>query len=315
MESIEINLDLPPKERWHFAANYRTEINEIIACYWVDLADYVALIESVLDNYKALFIPSSYLEEIECIANYCDYTADQILIANLYYDIVKFAFACTAFSFEKDGSIWHARNLDWWTENDVLKKYTKIFTFTKGGQTVFQSIGWVGFVGVLSGIKPHRFSITLNAIVSDEPPMMAKPVSFLLREVLEGDYHFQQAQNMLEQTTIVCDCLLLLSGTTAGQMLVIERTPQSSKTRQAANGFIIVTNDYKKINYKSNNQSALKDTSCGRYNRTQLLLERELPSNPIDCFSILNDKAVKMQITVQQMVFNPQQGLLEIKVP
>jgi len=313
MKTIEINLDLPPKDRWHFAKNYTQEINDIITCYWVDLEDYVELIETYLEAYKSLFIPTSYIEEIECIANYCAYTSDQILIANLYYDIVKFAFACTAFAFQKEGHIWHARNLDWWTENDVLKKYTKVFNYTKGGKTVFQSVGWVGFVGVLSGMKPNQFSITLNAIVSDEAPNMAKPITFLLREVLEGDNSFQEAQEILEQTEIICDCLLLIAGTAANEMLVIERTPRSSQTRLAKNGFIIVTNDYQKIAYESKNQSALKDTSCGRYNQTQLLLEKKLPKNPSDCFQILNDKAVKMQITVQQMVFNAKLGLIEVK--
>lgn len=313
MQTLTIDLDLPPKDRWHFAAEYSQEINEIIACYWVDLEDYVDLIESYLEVYKTQFIPNSYLEEIECIANYCDYSADQILIANLYYDIVKFAFACTAFSFENDQSIWHARNLDWWTENDVLKKYTKVFNFTKGGQTVFQSVGWVGFIGVLSGLKPNHFSITLNAIVSNEAPNIAKPISFLLREVLEGSHDFQQAQTILEQTDIICDCLLLLSGTKPNEMLVIERTPSTSKTRYAQDNFIIVTNDYKKTPHKSNNQSALKDTSCGRYDRTQFLLKQKTPHNTEACFEILNDPAVKMQITVQQMIFNPKIGLIEIR--
>lgn len=315
MQAITINLELPPEERWHFAAQYRQEINEIIACYWVDLEDYIELIESYLELYKAQFISDSYLKEIDCISNYCDYSSDQILIANLYYDIVKFAFACTAFSFEKDQRIWHARNLDWWTENDVLKKYTKIFNFTKGGQTVFQSVGWVGFVGVLSGLKPKHFSITLNAIVSDEAPKIAKPISFLLREVLEGTHTFQQAKSTLESTDIICDCLLLLSGTKPNEMLVIERTPSSSKTRyaNANDNFIIVTNDYQKITYKSNNQSALKSTSCGRYDRTQFLLKQKTPNNIEECFEILNDQRVKMQITVQQMVFNPQLGLVEVR--
>lgn len=313
MQSIEINLDLPPKERWDFAANYTKEINEIIACYWIDVEDYVELIESYLAAYKNLFIPASYIEEIECIAKYCAYTADQILIANLYYDIVKFAFACTAFAFQKEDRIWHARNLDWWTENDVLKKYTKIFNYTKGGKTVFQSVGWVGFVGVLSGIKPKQFSITLNAIVSDEAPNMAKPITFLLREILEGDTTFLQAKETLEQTEIICDCLLLVAGTSAKEMIVIERTPRSSKTRSAENGFIIVTNDYKKIAYESKNQSALKDTSCGRYDQTKRLLHQALPTTASDCFEILNDKAVKMQITVQQMVFSANTGLIEVK--
>ena len=162
-------------------------------------------------------------------------------------------------------------------------------------------------------MKPNQFSITLNAIVSDEAPNMAKPITFLLREVLEGDYNFQQAKETLETTEIICDCLLLLAGTRTEEMMVIERTPRSSKTRLAENGFIIVTNDYKKIAYESKNQSALKDTSCGRYDQTRRLLNQALPASALDCFKILNDKDVKMQITVQQMVFSPNIGLIEVK--
>ena len=146
METIEINLDLPPAERWHMAGAYSQEIDALIDCYWKDIEDYIDFINEYLDAFKAAFVPPAYWEEIQGLAAFSRYTADQILIANLYYDIVKFAFACTAFAFEKNGVIWHARNLDWWTDNAALEKYTKVFRYTRGGKTVFQAVGWMGFV-------------------------------------------------------------------------------------------------------------------------------------------------------------------------
>lgn len=314
MKIIEINLDLPAHQRWDFAVDYQKEINEIIACYWVDIEDYLDLILGYLDEYKQQFVPKAYWEEIQCIAKYCDFSPDQVLIANLYYDIVKFAFACTAFAFEKDQTIWHARNLDWWTENDILKKYTNVFKFTRNGQTVFQSVGWVGFIGVLSGFKPNGFSVTLNAIVSDEAPNIATPITFLLREVLEGDNDFASAKNVLENTDIVCDCLLLVAGLNSSEMIVIERTPRTSKTRSSTNGYIIVTNDYQLMDYETRTDNALSSSSCGRYDQTKKYLEHSCPSNLTECFQVLDDPKVKMQITVQQMVFNAKQNLLNIKI-
>ncbi|MGH1336513.1 MAG: C45 family autoproteolytic acyltransferase/hydrolase [Aureispira sp.] len=313
MTTLEINLDLPPQERWHFAAQYTQEINEIIACYWVDIEDYLELIEVYLEDYKTVFISKDFWEEIKGLAKYCAYTADQILIANLYYDIVKFAFACTAFAVEVNGHIYHARNLDWWTENDVLKTHTKIFKFTRAGKTIFQSVGWIGFVGVLSGMKPNAFSVTLNAIVSDEVPNMGKPIAFLLREVLEGTYTFQQAKTILEETTLIGDCLLLLAGVKREELCVIERTPTQKVTRTTQETFILVTNDYKGMVQDSKNQSALKETSCGRYEQTKFLLEQRTPSGAKACFDVLSDKDVKMTITVQQMVFNTSLGLVECR--
>lgn len=312
MQEITINLDLPPNQRWDFAVDYRNEINELIACYQKDIEDYEALFEEYLVVFKTQ-IPAAYLEEIKCIAKYCDYNENQVLFANLYYDIVKYAFACTAFAYYQEGAIWHARNLDWWTENEALKKHTKIFNFSKKGKTVFQSVGWVGYAGVLSGMKPDCFSITLNAIVSDEAPNLAKPVSFLLREVLEGNYSFDSAKQLLEKTPIVCDCLLLLAGTKKNELVVIERTPTTSKTRTATENFIIVTNDYKEINTsKVGNETILNETSCGRYDQTKELLESTFPKDEKECFEILNHPKVKMKITVQQMIFSAKRNKIQL---
>lgn len=313
METITINLDLPPEQRWSMAAGHRAAINELMACYLKDIEDYEALFVEMLPAYQATFIPSDYLKEIEALSAYCDYSVQQVLFANLYYDIVKFAFACTAYACWDRDSIWHARNLDWWTDNDALKKHTKIFNYTRGGVTVFQSVGWVGFVGVLSGYKPHYFALTLNAIISDEAPNIAKPVTFLLRELLEGDHNFASAKKALEETEIVCDCLLLLSGTQPDEMVVIERTPTQSATRTASDGCIVVTNDYKVLSeLEVASGTVLNTTSCGRFDQTKQLLQQAFPSTAEACYQILNHKQVKMGITVQQMVFNACRNSLDI---
>ncbi len=313
---IEIDLDASPAKRWEFARSYSNEINELVVCYWKEIDEYAELIQEYIGLYKSLYIPQAYQEEIRCLAQYCKFTEDQLLIVNLYYDIIKIGFACTAFAFEQSDSIWHARNLDWWTENDLLAKYTKVFHWKKGGKTVFKSVGWMGFIGVLSGMKPHQFSITLNAVLSEEAPNFAKPISFLLREVLEDNHTYQSAKEKLETTPIVCDCLLLLAGTKAGEIAVIERTPTKSQTRYANQQHIVVTNDYKTAIVNDNHrQNILTDTSCMRYDKAKALLLQQFPNDEAACFQILDDEAVKMTITVQQMVFNADKDLVFTKEP
>ena len=97
-------------------------------------------------------------------------------------------------------------------------------------------------------------------------------------------------------------------------MVVVERTPTTSEIRLAKNNFIIVTNDYKLIsNEDEKHQNILNETSCGRYDQTQCLLQEEIPVNASSCFKILSDEKVKMQITVQQMVFNAKDNLIEVR--
>ncbi len=185
-----VNLDLPPKERWTFLKDFKEELNELIDYYLSEL-DEQSLFSDNIESYKNEIIPVEYLEEIEYISSISKFTPNQILIANLYYDILKFYFGCTAFAFYNGNTILHARNLDWHTENNMLGKYSKIFDFRMEGKTVFKTVGWAGFIGALSGTKPNTFTVTLNAVLSDDSPEIAYPVSFLLSDVLAFANRFQ----------------------------------------------------------------------------------------------------------------------------
>jgi len=310
-EEYIVNLDLPPEERWKFLIDYKEEVNDLLQCYLNDFEGAEFIFESI-GAYKQEIISEEYLKEIEFIASISKFSSNEILIANLYYDVLKFYLGCTAFAFENNGKVIHSRNLDWWTKNNLLSKHSKIFDFRRNGNTVFKTVGWVGFIGALSGIKPHKFSLTLNAVLSNDNPELAKPVSFLLRDILDSANTFEEAKRKLEITTIASDCLILLSGTKSKEMVVIERTPTRFATREAENNFIIVTNDYKQLENNLAEESILQSTSCGRFDRTKELLNKKKPINFEECFNILKDEKVMMGITVQQMVFDNNSG--EIKL-
>lgn len=306
-----INLDLPPKERWGFLVDYKTEVDELLQCYLNDFVGADFIFESI-EAYKSAVISTDYLEEIEFISSISKFSANEILIANLYYDVLKFYLGCTAFAIAADDTVLHARNLDWWTDNNLLSSQSKIFNYQRKGKTVFKTVGWVGFIGALSGTKPGKFSITLNAVLSKDSAEIAMPVSFLLRDVLDNANSFDNAKETLEKTTIASDCLLLLSGTKPEEMAVIERTPKRSATRNSKNGFVSVTNDYKLLENGKSGESQLQATSCGRYNRACELISKKLPTNSGECLEILQDEKVMMGITVQQMVFNNKTGDIEL---
>jgi len=301
-----VNLDLPPRERWQFLKNYTTEINDLLQCYLNDFAGNTLLYQGIA-QFKDMVVPKDYQEEFRAVADVCKFNETEVLVANLTYDILKFVMGCSAFAKHNGSTMLHSRNLDWYTENNLLSRHSMIFEFQKNNQTVCKTIGWPGFIGALSGTKPGKFSITLNAVFSKDKPEIAYPVSFLLRDVLTNANSYQEAKTILEHTTISNDCLLLLSGINPREHVVIERTPKRFATREALENFIIVTNDYKKLeNGEASNM--LRDTSCFRYDRIQALLRKRAISGPEKCFSILKDPMIKMPITVQQMVFDNTTG-------
>ncbi len=302
-----VNLDLPPDQRWTFLIDYKEAINDLLQCYLNDFKGADFIFDNI-ELFKKVIISEEYLQEIDFIASISNFSSNEVLIANLYYDILKFYFGCTAFAVSNGQAVMHGRNLDWHTENNLLGMHSLIFNFKQEGKTLFKTIGWPGFIGTLSGIRPGKFSLTLNAVLSEDAPEIAMPVSFLLRDILTSSNSFQEAMQKLENTKIASDCLILLSGISADEKIVIERTPKRFATRTSDSGYIIVTNDYKKIQNNTSGISVLQSTSCGRYERAEFLLKKIIPDNLERCMDILIDEGVKMNITVQQMVFDNTTG-------
>jgi acid ceramidase/N-acylethanolamine-hydrolysing acid amidase len=187
-----------------------------------------------------------------------------------------------------------------------------IFDYQKEGKTVFKTVGWPGFVGALSGIKPQKFAITLNAVLSEDQAALALPISFVLRDVLETCDSFSAAKTALENTPIICDCLLLLSGTKSNEKVVIERTPKRTETRMSEEDFIVATNDYKQLQNGHVAGNILQATSCGRFDTATKLLRENKVQHEQQCLDVLQNENVMMGITVQQMVFTVNTG--EIKL-
>lgn len=306
-----VNLDLPASKRWAFLQQYQAELNALLQCYLSVFEGYTPLLESI-GYYKKLVVPHEYLQEIQCIAAISTkFDENQVLLANLSYDILKFFFGCTAFASHTGKTMLHSRNLDWPTNDNLLSRHSMIFNFQKGGKTIFRTVGWPGFVGALSGTKPGKFSLTLNAVMSNDKPEVACPVTFLLRDVLFACESYTDARETLEQNEIACDCLILLSGVQQGEHVVIERTPKRFATRESREKFIAVTNDYKKLE-NGLSENILQATSCGRYDRVLELLRKETPQTPEDCLNILKDDDIQMLITVQQMVFDNTTGNIQL---
>ena len=312
MHKIELDLGRSPRDRWFVEDDSKNAISELIGYYLQDLGMDDDYLESLGDRLVS-GIPDEFVCEIEGLSVRSGVSRERLLALNLYYDFTKLILGCTAFAVETDTGLFHARNLDWLSSNKALSRLTQICHYVNGPKGKFTTIGWPGSVGALSGMADKRFSITLNASLSnDERIQNGVPVSFLIREVLQYAASFDEAVEWLTTTKIPCDCLLLVTGIKKGEAVAIERTPTRYAHRWINNGFVAVTNDYVslKIGDEANNiNNALASTSCGRMNRIVELLEQAIPTDEKRCFGYLSDQGVIMDITEQQMVFNAERCL------
>lgn len=312
---LEVDLALPPQKRWALSEDQREHAGELLDVYLRDLSVDDAML-ALLASSAAAVVPSDYHAEMSALADTLQRPLAHVLAGNLYYDALKVIWGCTAFAVDTDHGPIHARNLDWGTENRVLNDHTVVTAFKNAPAGSFTTIGWPGFVGVLSGVAAARFSVSLNAVLSDDPAKVDLPVVFLLRQVLEQAESFDQAVQMLTDTPIASDCLLLVAGPHRGQMCVIERTPNRHAVRHPTGGAVFATNDYLSLDANAvSTVGNLHATACGRRERIEQLVRTRRPANLQSCLQYLADSDVRMLITVQQMAFNPRNGEFLLRIP
>jgi len=343
---LTLDLSLPPAERWRGLEPHVTVARSLVDSYVRDLGlkDATALgpWSSRLDDYRAAFVRADLAAEMDSIARLIDRPAQSVLIANLYYDLVRAVIGCTAFAIDGPEGPMHARNLDWWTDEvllggeggaddagrpfQLLADGTLIVRARGAPAGTFDTVGWPAFVGAFSGVAAGRFAITMNAVLSNDRAPGGTSIALLLREVFERCASFDAAVRVLRDTPLACDCLLLVSGVRAGELVLIERTPTRAALRGPEHGVLVVTNDFRSAALcqpsmlTDSRQTAigadeLSRTACSRLERARQLATETRPTNTAGYFAILEDPAVRMGITVQHMVMHAATGALDVRIP
>ena len=314
---IQVDLRRPPAERWVELQPYVGNARRLFDQYATDLGG-AAQFHDMIGLYRDTCIEADHAAELSAVADMIGVPSEEALIVNLYYDAIKFVLGCTAFAVDTDRGPLHARNLDWWTENNLLSGSTLDVHVRGAAAGPFHLVSWPGFTGALSGVAPGRFAISLNAVLSNESPAFAPPITYVLRSVFETARTFAEAVDRLMATEIASDCLLLVTGIRLGEMVVVERTPTRAAVRHPDDGRLVVANDYLTLStstVETGTEQELQRTSCGRFARATALLGEHAPRNAGECFAVLTDPAVRMRITVQHMVLSAAQGLVDVRLP
>src|SRR5271163_3036200 len=93
----------------------------------------------------------------------------------------------------------HVRNLDW--PLATMGAATRVFRFRRGARE-FVSVGVPGHVGVLSGMLPNAYSVTINWAPPAGFPTFDFGPACLLRDTLETCDDYESAVATLTQTRL-----------------------------------------------------------------------------------------------------------------
>lgn len=188
---------------------------------------------------------SPYLAEITAIAAALEFSG-------IWFLNGSYQWGCTAYACDADDGPWLARTLDW--PFPGLGRHVEV-AHMSGPAGEFYSVAWPGFVGVLTGMAPGRFSASINQAPmyrrTERPalrlfdlianaaatwPVRHMPPDQLLRTVFETARDFAMARRLLETTPIARPVIYTLAGCAPGERCVIERTLDGFVTNTEATG-------------------------------------------------------------------------------
>ncbi|XP_053110490.1 acid ceramidase isoform X2 [Hemicordylus capensis] len=246
-----INLDLPPSERWvQIARDKKAElkamiqtIREIVIAF-LPSGKLIASLESKL-IWLGSTLPHPFNEEIKGIASATGCPLGDITMFNVFYEIFT---VCTSIVAEdKAGKLYHARNLDFglflgwdiknssWTTTRKLKPLMVSLDFQKNNKTVFKSANFAGYIGMISGVKPGIFTLTMNERFSLDGGYIGIFewllgqrdgwwMGFLTRSVLENSTSYEDAKDKLASSKLLAPAYFILAGNKSGEGCIITRS-------------------------------------------------------------------------------------------
>uniref|UniRef100_A0A0K0FXB0 N-acylethanolamine-hydrolyzing acid amidase (inferred by orthology to a human protein) n=1 Tax=Strongyloides venezuelensis TaxID=75913 RepID=A0A0K0FXB0_STRVS len=197
---FNINLDLPPRERYKMVAgSLGKEMRAVIATlkeFFGILGPLpMEILENVMQDAYENHFPLTYREEIEGISEASGVPIADMALMNIFYELSRF---CTSIVADNtNNEIFHARNLDFgqlfiWNISsqsyqltDTLKKASINLNFIKGGRLLFKGTTFAGHVGFISSMKPGAFSLTMNSRLV---PDISNVATWLMGG--ESDVHF-----------------------------------------------------------------------------------------------------------------------------
>jgi acid ceramidase len=252
-----INLDLPPLQRWDQLGKERAQqIAHLLTTFKqlllavTDLSQY--LIDFVDGHVGGLVdtFPMPYKDELKGLAKASGLNLGEVVLYNIFYEVFT---VCTSIVAQSpNGTLYHARNLDFglfmgwdpqnhtWHVTEALRPAIVNLDWQKSGKTLFKSVNYAGYIGILTAIKRDVFTLSMNErfnladggyigilkwLLGDRT---GNWMSFLTRHTMEDAASYKQAKDWLSNTPMLAPAYFILGGRQAGEASIITRSRASA---------------------------------------------------------------------------------------
>lgn len=174
-------------------------------------------------------VPERYLEEMQGLSDGAEIPLRVLQRVHALPDLtsVTCASSASAGPATQDGRLIQIRNLDWAIGSNV-QRYAALMVYEPAGKRPFVSVGWLGFIGVLSGISRSGISVAQIGAETQDSNLRGLPMPFLLRRVLEESDDLKQAVKIVEEGPRTVGYNYLFADAKTRSAVALETTRQHS---------------------------------------------------------------------------------------
>jgi isopenicillin-N N-acyltransferase-like protein len=171
------------------------------------------------------FVPPRYLEELKGLADGAGIPLVTLKRVHAIPDLTSVACASFAVSGSATlkGEMIHIRNLDWAIHSGI-QDYAAILVVRPVGLKPFVNIGWLGFIGVITGINDRGISVAQIGAESADADLAGIPMPFLQRKVLEEADNLHEAVEIVRRADRTVGYNYLFADAQAKQAVALETT-------------------------------------------------------------------------------------------
>mmetsp|Transcript_43988 Transcript_43988/g.61828 ORF Transcript_43988/g.61828 Transcript_43988/m.61828 type:complete len:449 (-) Transcript_43988:44-1390(-) len=328
--TYRIDLDANEQDRWtQLVTEYKQELRAVEQIVDRLIADATGRWAGFVSGFgESLFSTITkigavyYGEELKSIARTTNLPLGKLTLLQLVYEA---AASCTALISEgPDGRPLHARTMDW--EMEFLRPLTVNLEFYRGDEVVFSGPSWVGYVGMLTGVRSGEYSISVNFRISNgtfwdnvkKAISKSWPIGFLVRDILSRTKTYDNAVARLVDSPVIAPTYFMIAGSQPHQGRQITRERDSSEqplTLSKERRFLIQPNmDHWSSDYRDDIMNSRQRRTLAESLITASLQEKgHLSEN--DFWTILSQEPIFNGLTVYGAAMSPSKGKCEVRLP
>jgi len=333
-----VNLDLPAEQRWvDISKKYSQQISNMVTYikkFVLEFSPQLQKLIDIVDNDLGQFantLPNGYGDEIKGIANATNIQLGELMLYNMFYEI--FTLCTSIVGQDQNGKMYHARNLDFglflgwdltndtWIISELLRPLIINVNYTRNNELLYKSVTFVGYVGLITAVKPGEFSYSMNERYGIDGGYIGlfewilninrdqAFATLLARDIIERDnVDFYEVSALFAKTPLLAPCYYIIAGPNPNEGAVITRDREGDRDiwQLGTNNtwFLVQTNyDHWKAPLFIDDRVTPANTCMQKSGQEGLSFE--------GLFNVLSSKPVLNKLTVYSALMEVETGRLE----